>query len=416
MAQVRDYLRLSKYHLGKNILKFIDEANIHVSAGRGGDGCLSFRRERFIAKGGPDGGDGGDGGSVYLLADDALTTLVDYRYKRQHKAGSGQSGAGNNCTGRKGDELVLTVPVGTTVFDANTGELLGDLVSDQQRLLVAQGGWHGLGNTRFKSSTNRAPRQTSKGQAGQSRQLQLELKVLADVGLLGLPNAGKSSLIRAVSAARPKVADYPFTTLVPQLGVVAVHEHRSFVMADIPGIIEGAADGAGLGIRFLKHLARTQLLLHIIDPMPVDGSDPIVNASMVCEELQRFSPSLAQRERWLLVNKTDLLTEEQLQTLAAELVVALQWQDCPLFFVSALQATGTKALCEHIMTWLEQQRELLADDADLRRERQVMYDKVQSEGRERIQQVATQRRERRKNAGDDSDDEDDNDVAVHYSA
>ncbi|MGI9292934.1 MAG: Obg family GTPase CgtA [Pseudomonadales bacterium] len=397
-------------------MKFIDEASIQVSAGRGGDGCMSFRRERFIAKGGPDGGDGGDGGSVYLLADEAMTTLVDYRYKRQHKAGSGKSGAGNNCTGHKGDELVLTVPVGTTVFDAGTGELLGDLTTDEQRLLVAQGGWHGLGNTRFKSSTNRAPRQTSKGQDGQSRQLQLELKVLADVGLLGLPNAGKSSLVQAVSAAKTKVADYPFTTLVPQLGVVAVHEQRSFVMADIPGIIAGAADGAGLGIRFLKHLARTQLLLHIIDPMPVDGSDPIANARLICEELQRFSPSLAKRERWLLINKTDLLNEEQLQTLAAELVAALEWQDRPLFFASALQATGTQSLCEHIMTYLEQQRALLQDDADLCRERQLMYDRVQSEGRERIQQLAAQRRERRENTDDDSDDEDDNDVTVHYSA
>lgn len=385
-------------------MKFIDEASIHVSAGRGGDGCLSFRRERFIAKGGPDGGDGGDGGSVYLLADEAMSTLVDYRYKKQHKAGSGKSGAGNNCTGRKGDELVLAVPVGTTVFDADTGELLGDLTRDKQRLRVAQGGWHGLGNTRFKSSTNRAPRQTSSGQDGQSRQLQLELKVLADAGLLGLPNAGKSSLIRAVSAARPKVADYPFTTLVPQLGVVAVHEYRSFVMADMPGIIEGAADGAGLGIRFLKHLARTQLLLHMIDPMPVDGSDPSANARLVCEELQRFSPSLARRERWLVVNKTDLLSEEQQQTLAAELVEALQWQDRPLFFVSALQATGTKVLCEHIMAYLEQQRELLQGDAELRRQRQVLYDKVQSEGRERIQRVAAQRRECRQHANDDDDD------------
>lgn len=397
-------------------MKFIDEANIQVSAGRGGDGCLSFRRERFIAKGGPDGGDGGDGGNVYLLADDAMTTLVDYRYKRSHRAASGKSGAGNNCTGRKGDELVLMVPVGTTVFDADTGELLGDLTTHGQRLLVAQGGWHGLGNTRFKSSTNRAPRQISKGQEGQSRQLQLELKVLADVGLLGLPNAGKSSLVRAVSAARPKVADYPFTTLAPQLGVVAVPGQRSFVMADIPGIIEGAADGAGLGIRFLKHLARTQLLLHIIDPVPADGSDPIDNARLICAELQRFSPSLAQRERWLLINKTDLLSEQALQSLAAELVTALQWQDRPLFFASALQGTGTQDLCEYMMSYLEQQRMLLENDADLRRKRQLMYDKVQNEGRERIQQLAAERRERHKHADDDIDDEDDNDIAVHYSA
>ncbi len=400
-------------------MKFIDEANIQVGAGRGGDGCLSFRRERFIAKGGPDGGDGGDGGSVYLVADQALTTLVDYRYRRHHKAGSGKSGAGNNCTGAKGDELELTVPVGTTIFDADTGELLGDLTEHGKRLLVAQGGWHGLGNTRFKSSTNRAPRKISKGQDGQARQLQLELKVLADVGLLGLPNAGKSSLIRAVSAAKPKVADYPFTTLIPQLGVVAVDGQRSFVMADIPGIIEGAAEGAGLGIRFLKHLARTQLLLHIIDPLPVDGSDPVANAKLVCAELQRFSPSLVQRERWLLINKTDLLSEEELQTLAAELVTALEWQDKPLFFASAIQSIGTRDLCEHIMRYIEQQRELLESNEDLRRERQLMYDNVQSEGRERIAQLAADRRARRNNEldnnQDDSDQDDDSDVAVHYT-
>ncbi len=399
-------------------MKFIDEANIQVSAGRGGDGCLSFRRERFIEKGGPDGGDGGDGGSVYLVADQALTTLVDYRYKRHHKAGSGKSGGGTNCTGAKGDDLELEVPVGTTVFDAETGELLGDLTEPGQRLMVAQGGWHGLGNTRFKSSTNRAPRKISKGQDGQTRQLQLELKVLADVGLLGLPNAGKSSLIRAVSAAKPKVADYPFTTLVPQLGVVAVDGHRSFVIADIPGIIEGAAEGAGLGIRFLKHLARTQLLLHIIDPLPMDGSDPVANAQLVCAELQRFSPSLVQRERWLLINKTDLLPEAELQTLAAQLVRALQWQGKPLFFVSAIQSSGTRDLCEHIMRYLEDQRDLLASDEELRRERQLMYDNVQGEGRERIAQLAAERRARYKNGlnnDNDNDQDDDSDVVVQYS-
>ena len=399
-------------------MKFIDEANIQIAAGRGGDGCLSFRRERFIAKGGPDGGDGGDGGSVFLVGDEALTTLVDFRYKRHHKAGSGKSGGGANCTGAKGEDLDLAVPVGTTVFDAETNELLGDLTEPGQRLMVAQGGWHGLGNTRFKSSTNRAPRKISKGQDGGSRQLQLELKVLADVGLLGLPNAGKSSLIRAVSAAKPKVADYPFTTLVPQLGVVAVDGQRSFVMADIPGIIEGAAEGAGLGIRFLKHLARTQILLHIIDPLPMDGSDPVANAQLVCAELQRFSPSLVQRERWLLINKTDLLPEEELQTLAAELVTALDWQNKPLFFASAIQGEGTRDLCEHIMRFLEDQRDLLAADEELRRERQLMYDNVQSEGRQRITQLAAERRARYKsglNNDDDNDQDDDHDVAVQYS-
>lgn len=402
--------------LDNTILKFVDEANIEVTAGSGGDGCLSFRRERFIPKGGPDGGDGGDGGSVYLQADEGITTLIDFRYKRLYKAGNGKAGEGGNCTGSKGDDVVLTVPVGTTAYDTETGELVGDLTLHGQRLLVAQGGWHGLGNTRFKSSTNRAPRETSKGQQGQCRRLQLALQVLADVGLLGLPNAGKSSLLRAVSAARPKVADYPFTTLVPQLGVVAVDGHRRFVMADIPGIIAGAAEGAGLGIRFLKHLARTQLLLHAIDPLPVDGSNPVDNARLVNDELRRFSPSLAQRERWLLINKIDLLSEGELRTLRSELVAALHWQDRPVFAVSALECVGTRELCECIMEYLQQQRDLLAGDADLRRERQLLHEKVQSEGRERIQQLAADRKARRDPADRHRDDADDIGVTVHYRA
>jgi GTP-binding protein len=246
-------------------MKFVDEVAIRVHAGNGGNGCVSFRREKYVPFGGPDGGDGGDGGSIWLLADAALNTMVDYRYTRQFRAANGKAGSGANCTGRSGEDLVLPVPVGTTVMDEDTGEVIGDLTASGQRLLVAQGGFHGLGNTRFKSSTNRAPRQSTPGSDGEARSLRLELKLLADVGLLGLPNAGKSTFIRAVSAARPKVADYPFTTLVPNLGVVRIAQHRSFVIADIPGLIEGASEGAGLGVRFLKHLTRTRLLLHLVD-------------------------------------------------------------------------------------------------------------------------------------------------------
>ncbi len=254
-------------------MKFVDEASIKVFAGNGGNGCLSFRREKYIPRGGPDGGDGGDGGSVIMEADDALNTMVDFRFQRTFRAQNGESGRGRNCTGKSGEDLVLRVPVGTTILDEDTGEVLGDLSVPGQRLIVAQGGFHGLGNARFKSSTNRAPRQTTPGSEGEHRDLKLELKVLADVGLLGLPNAGKSTFIRAVSSATPKVADYPFTTLVPNLGVVNVEAHRSFVVADIPGLIEGASDGAGLGIRFLKHLTRNRILLHLVDMAPYDGAN-----------------------------------------------------------------------------------------------------------------------------------------------
>ncbi len=271
-------------------MKFVDEVSINVYAGKGGNGCLSFRREKYIEKGGPDGGDGGDGGSVIFEADESLNTMVDYRFKRNYRAGDGESGRSRNCTGRSAEDLVLRVPVGTTIIDEDIGEVLGDLSVAGQRLVVAQGGFHGLGNARFKSSTNRAPRQTSPGSEGEVRSLKLELKVLADVGLLGLPNAGKSTLIRAVSAARPKVADYPFTTLVPNLGVVSVEAHRSFVMADIPGLIEGASEGAGLGIRFLKHLTRNRILLHLVDMAPYDGIEPADAALTIVRELERFSP------------------------------------------------------------------------------------------------------------------------------
>ena len=293
-------------------MKFVDETAISVQAGKGGNGCLSFRREKYIAKGGPDGGDGGDGGSVFLEADEALNTLVDYRYVRHYAAKNGEPGRGRNCTGKSAEDLILKVPVGTTVLDEDTGDVLGDLSVAGQRLMVARGGFHGLGNTRFKSSTNRAPRQTTPGTEGERRSLRLELKVLADIGLLGLPNAGKSTFIRAVSSAKPRVANYPFTTLVPNLGVVKVQAHRSFVVADIPGLIEGASEGAGLGIRFLRHLTRNRILLHLVDVFPMDATDPVENALAIERELANFSPALSRRERWLVLNKTDLIDAEAL--------------------------------------------------------------------------------------------------------
>lgn len=334
-------------------MKFVDEVTIEVQAGNGGDGCVSFRREKFIPFGGPDGGDGGDGGSVILVADPNLNTLVDFRYTRRFKAERGQNGSGRDCTGKGGADLRINVPVGTLVSDRNTGEVIGDLVTAGQILLVAQGGRHGVGNTRFKSSTNRAPRQFTKGTPGEVRELKLELKVLADVGLLGLPNAGKSTLIRAISAARPKVADYPFTTLVPSLGVVRVDHQRSFVVADIPGLIEGAAEGAGLGVRFLKHLARTRLLLHLVDVMPPDETaDPARDVEVIANELEKFSPELAARERWLVLNKIDLLPPEQRERRCEDIVRRLDWKG-PVFRVSAVASEGTQPLVHAIMDYIE---------------------------------------------------------------
>ncbi len=399
-------------------MKFVDEAVIKVQAGRGGNGCLSFWREKFIENGGPDGGDGGHGGSVYLEADESLNTLVDYRYQRQFQADSGRPGGGQNCTGRSGDDTVLRVPIGTTVIDAETEEVLGDLSEAGQRLLVAKGGACGLGNTRFKSSVNRAPRQTTPGKDGELRELRLELKVLADVGLLGLPNAGKSTFIRAVSAAKPKVADYPFTTLVPNLGVVRPAPHRSFVVADIPGLIEGASEGAGLGIRFLKHLTRTRLLLHLVDIEPMDGTDPVASARAIIDELEKFSPTLAGRDRWLVLNKTDLLPEEVLQGRVDEIVKALNWQG-PVFAVSAVGRLGTEALCERVMSYLEDCWEQEKEDPSLRELEEQAQQRMQAEARDRIQGLAAARRQAylaRKHGLDSEDDDDggDGDVEVFY--
>lgn len=333
-------------------MKFVDEATIEVHAGKGGDGCLSFRREKFIPFGGPDGGDGGDGGSVYLEADKDLNTLIDFRFQRIHRAEKGQSGKGSNCTGRKGQDLTLKVPVGTIAYDADTGECVGDLLKDGQRLVVAQGGFHGLGNTRYKSSVNRAPRQTTKGTPGESRQLRLELKVLADVGLVGLPNAGKSTFIRAVSSATPKVADYPFTTLHPHLGVVKVGAYKSFVIADIPGVIEGASEGAGLGIQFLKHIARTQLLLHIVDVAPIDGTDPVESFKAIENELKSYSEELFERERWLVLNKVDLIPEVDRTAHCQALVDRIEWRGT-VYKISAIAKENTDNLCMALMNQIE---------------------------------------------------------------
>lgn len=333
-------------------MQFVDEVQIEVIAGRGGNGVASFRREKYIPFGGPNGGDGGDGGSVYLQADRNLNTLVDFRFVRQYKAENGQSGMGQQKTGKAGDDLIIKVPVGTLVRDIDTREVIGDLTQHGQKLLVAKGGRHGLGNVHFKSSRNRTPRQCTPGEAGEQRNLKLELAVLADVGLLGLPNAGKSSLIAAVSAARPKVANYPFTTLYPNLGVVSISPETSFVIADIPGLIEGAAEGAGLGVQFLKHLSRTGLLLHVVDLAPYDKTTPLEAIQVIEKELEKYSEELAGKPRWLIFNKSDLLPEEEVTERVEETLKALDWQG-PHFVISAAQRSGTQELVKAIAEALE---------------------------------------------------------------
>lgn len=337
-------------------MRFVDEAVIRVQAGDGGNGCVSFRREKFIPRGGPNGGDGGDGGSLYLIVDASLNTLVDFRMKRLYRAERGQDGMGKDRTGASGKDLEIPVPLGTRVFDAETEEEMGDLVSQGQRLLVAKGGRRGLGNTRFKSSTNQAPRRATPGTPGEQRELRLELMLLADVGLLGLPNAGKSSLITQVSSARPRIAEYPFTTLHPNLGVVRVDDERSFVMADIPGLIEGAAEGAGLGIQFLKHLMRTRLLLHMVDIAPLDEqADPVEDIRRIEQELEKYDQDLLSKERWLVLNKIDLLTAEELAERRQDLLSRCDWR-APVFAISALGGQGTDALMEALMQRLEAMR------------------------------------------------------------
>jgi GTP-binding protein len=345
-------------------MKFVDEAIIKVEAGDGGNGCVSFRREKYIPKGGPDGGDGGDGGSVFLVGDEGLNTLVDFRHQRSHRAERGQNGMGRQMTGRKGEDILVRVPVGTRVTDYDTEEVIGDVLADGELLLVAQGGHHGLGNIHFKSSTNRAPRQATPGTAGERRQLHLELIVLADVGLLGMPNAGKSSLISKVSAARPKVADYPFTTLYPNLGVVSLGRDRSFVIADIPGVIEGAAEGAGLGIQFLKHLSRTRLLLHLVDIAPLDETvDPAAEVRGIWAEVQKFGGELAERERWLVLNKKDLLLDEEYAQRRDALLAELEW-DGPVYGISAVTGEGTEQLMSDLMQRIEELKEIEHEQAE----------------------------------------------------
>lgn len=337
-------------------MKFVDEARIEVTAGKGGDGCASFRREKFIPKGGPDGGDGGRGGSVWVRADRNLNTLIDFRYARLHRAGNGESGRGADCYGAGGKDIELRVPVGTVIFDEETGDELADLAHDGERALLAAGGRGGLGNLHFKSSTNRAPRQFTKGEPGEHRTLRLELRVLADVGLLGLPNAGKSTFIRAVSNARPKVADYPFTTLHPHLGVVRVGPERSFVLADVPGLIEGAAEGAGLGHQFLRHLSRTGLLLHFVDCVGPEGtSDPVKDARVIAAELKKFDAAMARKPRWFVLNKIDLVPTADRAALVAGFKRRLRTKS-PVFMVSAATGEGCRELVGAVQKFLDEER------------------------------------------------------------
>ena len=393
-------------------MKFVDEASIEVFAGKGGNGCVSFRREKYIPRGGPDGGDGGDGGSVILEGSASLNTMVDYRFTRKFRAQNGESGKGRNCTGKAGEDVVLPVPLGTTIIDEDTEEVLGDIREAGDRLTVAQGGFHGIGNTRYKSSINRAPRQFSEGTPGESRRLKLELKVLADVGLLGLPNAGKSTFIRSVSAATPKVADYPFTTLVPNLGVVKVDAYRSFVVADIPGLIEGASEGAGLGIRFLKHLTRNRILLHLVDVAPFDESDPAEAAASIARELERFSPTLSGRPRWLVLNKIDLVDSATLAERRQAIIEALDWQG-PVYEIAAINGTETDRLAGDLMTAIEHLNEQEASDPELAQMELDVQEQMQFEARERIELLRAQRKAQR--LADKADDEDDDhDVDIEY--
>jgi GTP-binding protein len=335
-------------------MKFVDEATIRVEAGDGGNGCVSFRRERAIPFGGPDGGDGGDGGSIYAIADPNLNTLADFRFNRVFRARRGENGSGSNCRGGSAPDLLVSMPLGSLIHDVETDELIGELTALDQRIKLAAGGFHGLGNTRFKSSINRSPRKATPGSAGEQRELRLELSLMADVGLLGMPNAGKSTLLAAVSAARPKIADYPFTTLYPQPGVVSIGIGRSFVMVDIPGLIEGAAQGAGLGIRFLKHLQRTRLLLHLVDVQPPEGGDIVERVRSINAELAEFSPDLAQREQWLVFTKLDQLPEAEARTLCDKALKRLKWRGRS-YRISAVARTGLDTLCRDAMDWVEAQ-------------------------------------------------------------
>ena len=376
-------------------MKFVDEATIKVVAGNGGNGCLSFRREKFIPKGGPDGGDGGDGGSVFLQAKLELNTLIDFRYTRLFKAENGQAGAGSDCTGKKGEDLIIPVPLGTIVSLSETGELIGDLNKPDQKLLIAKGGFHGLGNTRFKSSKNRTPRQTTPGKEGESREIKLELSLLADVGLLGLPNAGKSTLVNKVSAAKPKIADYPFTTMIPSLGVVNVGNDRSFVIADIPGVIKGASEGAGLGIRFLKHLTRTKLVLHIVDVCPTDKTPPKEAFKEIELELEKFSPTLARQSRWLILNKADLFDKNEHKKLLKNFVKDMGWIG-PSFLISAATGQGVDLLCNSVGDYLNDERSREINDSEAKKNADKVRNAIFMEAKMQISKLAESKRKTRK--------------------
>lgn len=344
-------------------MKFIDEAKIQVLAGKGGNGSASFRREKFIPRGGPDGGDGGRGGSIYAIADRNINTLVDYRFARIHRAKGGENGRGADCNGKGADDIILRMPVGTLICDSQSGEVVADLTQHDQKALIAKGGKGGLGNLHFKSSTNRAPRQFTFGEEGEERELKLELKILADIGLLGMPNAGKSTFIRSVSSAKPKVADYPFTTLHPNLGVVRVDENRSFVIADIPGLIEGAAEGAGLGHQFLRHLQRTHLLLHLVDIAPFDeNTDSAAEAKAIVKELEKYDQSLYEKPRWLVLNKVDLLSDEEKEVRVRKFIEDFGWQG-PYFIISAINGEGCKELSFAIMDYLSESKKTIEEDS-----------------------------------------------------
>lgn len=388
-------------------MKFVDEVAILATAGDGGNGCVSFRREKYIPRGGPDGGNGGDGGDVWLMADENLNTLIDYRFEKNFRAERGQNGQSRDCTGKRGKDIVIKVPMGTRVLDLSTNKVMGDMTRHEQRLMVAKGGFHGLGNTRFKSSVNRAPRQKTDGTKGEIREIQLELMLLADVGMLGLPNAGKSTFIRAVSAAKPKVADYPFTTLVPSLGVVRMDNEQSFVVADIPGVIQGAAAGAGLGIRFLKHLERCRVLLHLIDLAPVDESDPIENARIIVTELERYSEKLAAKSRWLVFNKADLLNAEEASARAEAIAEALGWET-QYYLISAANRAGVRALCWDVMAFINAHpKEQIASETEMEKVK-FMWDDYH---RDQLMQA-----EAEKDLDDDWDENDKDDMETIYQS
>lgn len=405
-------------------MRFIDEAIVTVKAGDGGNGIVSFRREKYVPKGGPDGGDGGKGGDVYVVCDDNTNTLVDYRFTRRYDAKRGENGGAKNCSGRGADDIYLSVPIGTTVVDTETGEVLADLTKKGQTARIAKGGDGGQGNTHFKTSTNQAPRRATPGFPGELKVLKFELKVVADVGLIGLPNAGKSTFIRQVSAAKPKVANYPFTTLVPNLGVVDVGKHRSFVMADIPGLIEGASEGAGLGIRFLKHVARTRRLLHLVDVQPIDGSDPVANAQVIFNELEKFSPELSKLPQILILNKIDQVPEESLNQLCTHIVAELGWTGM-VFRTSTLTGEGVDAVVWHLMNEIEQEREMEETDPDFAESQRLRFERLEAEVRANTEEQKEAYRAKRKaeregraldeDDFDDEDYDDDDGVEVVYA-